>query len=770
MFAPFERSRGSETTGKSSFPASKSRKFDLAKWFKISTSCGISKRSILCDNDDSTTPFMTTIHSLSSSSDTSSEMGGRVRNNGSLNRRYSSRLCLSPTNSNQQNYRRTVPSSPTRPTSNMDDSKSKSNSNISNSTNRQIFNCSQSVKLSDDPIDSNYHYITPPSSLKYQNDRPYPLNPMTRGRNNNLAMRRSYSAKDADEAKSNFFPDASSSLSSSLSSSSSSMKTTGITRTQPFLKPRKKKPVWKSARDAKSGKIYYYEVYSRKTQWHKPLELASDSERLAIQKKERIQKEFFSSMEANIIRCMQEGIIPGSPKEGVQDKIHPLKLKNRSLVKKDLARPTLIKTISSMDVDLLAELTHSLSRDRDQTEHEQIKTSSSRTVSSPDTVLITSDLDSLTTGCDDSFKDQDTNEPALDFSNHIQQRRNSQRYDDEVQEAVALVDNLMSSANTTVKPLSRPSLDRRNTCGTLYVTSTMAAPDIDATIKCVCGVYRAHLLQAVSENHVTTYQKVKFKEYEIFNDSPAERGDNLTITNKLPGGSQTIGTTIIEESDVEIEMMNADADDQTVPSLEEITDFYRFVFNKAQMESDCIIVSLIYVERLLRDTNGGVWPNPKNWRSLLFSCMVMASKVWDDLSMWNKDFSHVCPTGLKFPLKRINELELALLTCLKFDVKVLASVYAKYYFLMRTMLIRSGLAGEESITMKPLDNEGAKKLEFITTNYKPLLKPEKTSQRSKSVGEVATVAGLDIEKNGDPNQLTWRPVSKQVNLEQVVNM
>lgn len=48
-----------------------------------------------------------------------------------------------------------------------------------------------------------------------------------------------------------------------------------------------------------------------------------------------------------------------------------------------------------------------------------------------------------------------------------------------------------------------------------------------------------------------------------------------------------------------------------IPSLEEITDFYRFVFNKAQMESDCIIVSLIYVERLLRDTNGGVSPNSK---------------------------------------------------------------------------------------------------------------------------------------------------------------
>lgn len=151
--------------------------------------------------------------------------------------------------------------------------------------------------------------------------------------------------------------------------------------------------------------------------------------------------------------------------------------------------------------------------------------------------------------------------------------------------------------------------------------------------------------------------------------------------------------------------------------------------------------------------------------------MVMASKVWDDLSMWNKDFSHVCPSGLKFPLKRINELELALLNCLKFNVKVLASEYAKYYFLMRSMLIRSGLVGEELMTMKPLDNEGAKRLEFITTNYKPLPKPEKASQRrSKSVGEATRVANPSIQKGGNTNQLTWRPISKQVNLEQVVNM
>jgi hypothetical protein len=63
-----------------------------------------------------------------------------------------------------------------------------------------------------------------------------------------------------------------------------------------------------------------------------------------------------------------------------------------------------------------------------------------------------------------------------------------------------------------------------------------------------------------------------------------------------------------------------------IPSLEDISSFFREVFVKSQMESDCIIMSLIYVERLIKETNGGVQPHPTNWHSVLFSCMILASK------------------------------------------------------------------------------------------------------------------------------------------------
>jgi len=70
------------------------------------------------------------------------------------------------------------------------------------------------------------------------------------------------------------------------------------------------------------------------------------------------------------------------------------------------------------------------------------------------------------------------------------------------------------------------------------------------------------------------------------------------------------------------------------PTLEDITMFYRDVFRRSKLETDCIIMSLIYVERLIRRTDGRLRPRSTNWRSVLFSCMILASKVWDDLSMW----------------------------------------------------------------------------------------------------------------------------------------
>lgn len=106
--------------------------------------------------------------------------------------------------------------------------------------------------------------------------------------------------------------------------------------------------------------------------------------------------------------------------------------------------------------------------------------------------------------------------------------------------------------------------------------------------------------------------------------------------------------------------------------------------------------------------------------------------------MWNIDFVRVSQSSknlerekangnaclLAFSIKRINELELALLKCLNFDVKVSASEYAKYYFLVRNMLIRSGLVKESE--RPPREQDTFQKLETLTTKY------QRTHCRTKS--------------------------------------
>ena len=269
-------------------------------------------------------------------------------------------------------------------------------------------------------------------------------------------------------------------------------------------------------------------------------------------------------------------------------------------------------------------------------------------------------------------------------------------------------------------------MQRRNTCGTLYVGSTMSAPDKDATIKCVCGVYRAHILQSELDKAADNINSnnTASDEYAVFNDLETLRKPESRSWNvRLPP-----------------------------PTLDEITMFYRDVFGRAQMETDCIIMTIIYVERLIKATDGWLRPRTTNWRSILFSCMVLSSKVWDDLSMWNADFSQTSPAGVEFTLRRVNELELEVLSALKYKVKVLASEYAKYYFLLRSMLIKSGLGSNELATMNPLDVEGAKQLQHISAQYQSMSKASLTA-RSKTLGARATVAAVspgDVTSPGEP--------------------
>lgn len=211
-------------------------------------------------------------------------------------------------------------------------------------------------------------------------------------------------------------------------------------------------------------------------------------------------------------------------------------------------------------------------------------------------------------------------------------------------------------------------------------------------------------------------------------------------------------------------MRDSDGPALKTPSLDEVTKFYRDIFLKAQMESDCMIMSLIYVEKLIKKTKGALRPRASNWRSIIFSCMILSSKVWDDLSMWNVDFSQSCPKGVSFPLQRINDLELNILNALGFQVKVPASEYAKYYFLLRSMLIKSGLGGDEM--SNALDVEGARRLQQMSSQFEDLSMAKEKARTSFDKGNRAQ----SLNPNLLSNHSKERKNLPKMGLEHVVEM
>jgi hypothetical protein len=139
-------------------------------------------------------------------------------------------------------------------------------------------------------------------------------------------------------------------------------------------------------------------------------------------------------------------------------------------------------------------------------------------------------------------------------------------------------------------------VDRRPRCNstsTIFVATTMCAPDKDATITCVCTVIRAHLKEAQARLlPKTSAANRNFQKFE----------ENVSILPNPAG---------------------------TMPTLKTLSTFMRTIFLRAQIEDECVIMSLIYLERLLKVS--GLILSATTWRSIMLSSMIMASKVWDDL-------------------------------------------------------------------------------------------------------------------------------------------
>ena len=102
-----------------------------------------------------------------------------------------------------------------------------------------------------------------------------------------------------------------------------------------------------------------------------------------------------------------------------------------------------------------------------------------------------------------------------------------------------------------------------------------------------------------------------------------------------------------------------------IPTEEEIYEFAHQLFKTVQLSSECSIVCLIYIERLMEASKVPLLAS--TWKPIFMCGLLLASKVWQDLSSWNIEFASVYP---QFSLDAINQLELQFLRMVKWDLYI----------------------------------------------------------------------------------------------------
>lgn len=136
-----------------------------------------------------------------------------------------------------------------------------------------------------------------------------------------------------------------------------------------------------------------------------------------------------------------------------------------------------------------------------------------------------------------------------------------------------------------------------------------------------------------------------------------------------------------------------------------------------------------------------------NFRGIWLSAIVLAQKVWDDNPLRTSQFNVILPAVGKSLLR---DLERKTLNMIEFSTNVKPSLYAKYYFELRTLF--TDITGNDSVyqwNLKPLTIIEAKQLDMRT---------------KRSVLEIRCARAMgDLSVITSPAKVKLSPVNKNKN-------
>ena len=259
---------------------------------------------------------------------------------------------------------------------------------------------------------------------------------------------------------------------------------------------------------------------------------------------------------------------------------------------------------------------------------------------------------------------------------------------------------------------------RANTTNSLFsLHSTMETTPTHITLACIAHVVFRHLVNTASWLRERPASRRLPEKWMVFDDSAR------TVTKKREGGvSVFLGNGNGRGSSFSSKErgQSFDFDFEEVPEEAEILTFLKTVYETAQLEMDTLVTSLAYIERLLGvGGRRGMLITARNWRTIVFTSLVLASKMMDDWTMWSSDFARI----LGCSPQRLSELEMKFLEALRYDVNLKSSDYARYHFTLRSLAHHLSLEGDEigqARLTKPLQSEAAKTMSGLSKRLEEL--------------------------------------------------
>jgi hypothetical protein len=201
--------------------------------------------------------------------------------------------------------------------------------------------------------------------------------------------------------------------------------------------------------------------------------------------------------------------------------------------------------------------------------------------------------------------------------------------------------------------------DKFSSTATIFMSNSIKSADVDEIILCL------------SRSIEGTIKKLENKDMKIFKKIFSEE--------------------VYPLGDGKADLVNS-------PTEERIFDFILKIFEAQDLSPECGVMAIAYIERLMCLT--GITIHASNWRRIVLGALLLSSKVWEDLAVWNVDFLSLFP-NLK--LHDLNRLELEYLSSLHYTVSLSASIYAKYYFQLRSLSDTT----EDYFPLRPLDSKTA---------------------------------------------------------------